>query len=103
MQIEINGETEKLILSAIEAGDFASAEEFIAAIAKRYSNERADSAEFHTLAKNITVDELALQQRVGVLNDFRSLNSDFWPDGESVNDFIHSAKSQREHDVPRAR
>ncbi|MEZ6117759.1 MAG: hypothetical protein R3C28_14480 [Pirellulaceae bacterium] len=94
MQIEINGETERLILSAIEAGDFASAEEFIAAIAKRYRNEQADSSEFHALATHITVDELAFQQRVGVLNDFRSLNSDFWPDGESVDDFVHSAKSQ---------
>ena len=38
MKIHINGETERLIQAALGSGDFASAEEFIAALASKWQS-----------------------------------------------------------------
>jgi hypothetical protein len=45
MNIHINGDTERLIQAALASGDFATAEEFIAALASKWQPRKKSDAQ----------------------------------------------------------
>lgn len=45
-----------------------------------------------------TLDELLQMQQVGPIRDIASLKADFWPEHESIDDFIEYVYQQREGD-----
>jgi len=98
MQIEISNTTEKLLHAALASSDYQSADEFIAAMAMRVVG-----GEIPQMPKHIDIDELAKQQGVGPINNFRDLKADFWPQDESVDDFLLEIRDRRQHDSPRSR
>jgi hypothetical protein len=85
MQIEITGETERLIQAALASGQYASAEQFIAAMAQHF---RADEKTTKPLAEHIDVAALADAQGIGPVQDYRELVADFWPKDESTDEFL---------------
>jgi len=114
MQIEITGETEKLILSALTSGKYASANEFITVILSRATTdkqpgEKTDAKlssrrqEINEIPEHIDMDELAATQGVSLVEDFRKLKADFWPEGESVDDFLAGVRAHRKQDSARTR
>jgi hypothetical protein len=102
MQIEITGEAEKLVQAALASGRYTSAEEFIAAMARRLHNEGSDG-QFGELPKHIDIDTLAAAQGMGPVRDYRDLNADFWPQDESIDAFVGELRALREQDLPRTR
>ncbi len=93
MNIEITGETEQLIRAAIAAGRYASAEEVIVEMVKRYKDVTSHS--ILPMPKRIDLDAMAAAQGVGPIQDFRELEADFWPEGESMEDFLSSINEIR--------
>jgi hypothetical protein len=53
------------------------------------------------LPKHIDIDTLAAAQGVGPNRDYRDLNADFWPEDESVDEFVGELRALREQDLPR--
>ena len=103
MNIEINGETERLIQAALASGKYISAEEFVAAMAKQELRSGLDGELPGELPNHIDIEELAASQGVGPVEDFRDLAVDFWPKDESVDDFIGEIRSLRKNGPPRIR
>lgn len=99
MQIQVSGETERMIQAALASGRFASAEEFIAAMARDYR----PTDDLQVMPKHIELETLAAAQGVGPIVDFRSLKASFWQDNEPTDQFINDIRRVREHDVPRIR
>lgn len=102
MNIEITGETEKLIQAAIAAGRYTSAEEFIADMIRRSKSGMSPDVAL-ALPKHLDLDSLAVQQGVGPIKDFRDLEADFFPASESVDEFVNEIRALRDADEPRSR
>jgi len=104
VQIEITGESEKLVLSALTSGEYASAEEFLAVILCRVAaNVKTEAKEnprldLDQMPEHIDIEELATTQGVGPVDDFRKLKADFWPAEESVDDFLDGVWTHRKQD-----
>lgn len=94
MHIQITGETEKLIRAAIAAGEYTNAEDFVAAMAVKWLRETAKANP--VMSRRVDLDALAAAQGVGPIQDFRELEADFWPEGESVGDFLASINEIRD-------
>ena len=41
------------------------------------------------------LEKLAAEQGVRPITDFDSLRADFWPEGESIDDFVHTIRERR--------
>ena len=41
------------------------------------------------------LEKLAVEQGVRAITDFDSLKADFWPEGESVDDFVRTIRERR--------
>lgn len=41
------------------------------------------------------LEKLAAEQGVRPISDFDSLRADFWPEGESVDDFVRTVRERR--------
>lgn len=102
MHIEITGETEQLIKTALASGQYASAEDFITAMAQAYLSTEV-SRQPQPLRTHVDVDTLAREQGIEPVKDMRDLKGSFWDEGESVDAFIHDIQMLRQHDVPRVR
>ncbi len=59
----------------------------------------SDEAEVGGLPRQIDVDALAAAQGVGPIKDFRDLKAEFWPENESVDEFVKGIREQRTKDV----
>lgn len=98
MHIENTGETERLIKAALAAGQFASAEEFIAAMIQAYRSTEV-KRQLQLLRTHVDVGTLAKEQGIEPVKEMRDLNGNFWEEGESVDAFIGDLRKLREHDV----
>lgn len=98
MNIEITGDAEKFVQHALASGQFKSVDEIIASFAGLHGDKPLASMEDH-----IDVDELAATQGVGPIQDARDLKADFWPEDESVDDFLKGIKDRRGVDAARGR
>lgn len=100
MNIEITGETEKLIRAAIATGRYASAEEFIAEMVRR-SQKEVSPRPVPWMSQRLDVNALATAQGVGPIENFRDLEADFVPPGESMEAFVQAIRTLRDADEPR--
>ena len=92
MQVELSPETLRMLEAVMANGKFASIDECVAAMAKRVQSRPVDS-----------IEQLADEQGVSPIRDFRQLKADFWPEGESVDDFLREIRERRPADEPRVR
>lgn len=91
MNIEINGETERLIQAALASGKYTSAEEFVAAMAK----QELQPGPIHELPDRIDVDALAAQQGVRPFRANEPRPSGIWPEDESTDEFLRFLRESR--------
>jgi hypothetical protein len=84
MQIDLNGEAERIILEQVSSGRFATAEDA--------ANEALRLLSLHERGTPLTpFEELqrkATEQGVAPLKDGTELNSDFWPEDEPIEEFL---------------
>ncbi|CAN0365368.1 unnamed protein product [Ectocarpus sp. 4 AP-2014] len=101
MNIEISNETSRLLSSALAEGPYSSADELIAAMVRQ--NQPTNGATtISEMPEHLDVDQLALEQGVEPISDFRELRAKFWPEGESVEDFLKTVDGRSRNDSPRA-
>ncbi len=88
MHIEINGDAERVIEAGLLSGEFGSAEEAVAAMAKVWA-DRKDAAPTKITAfpSSTNIDALAAEQGARPF-DPTSPPPDFWPAEDSVDDFV---------------
>ena len=101
MQIEITGEIEALIRAELAQGHYRTPEECITAIIRSWgaiTRERMP-----VMPKDIDIDAVATQQQVDAIRDAKELAADFWPEDESVDDFIADIRRLRAKQSQRAR
>lgn len=92
MTIEISDASQQLLAELIASGRYRSVDEVIAAAANA-------PILLKPMPSHVEVDELAAQQGVHPIGDFRDLRADFWPNGETAASFLNSTTN--EPDSPR--
>lgn len=100
MNIELSEETSNLLRSVLAAGGYSSAEELIAALARQAHAPNGNGA-FEEMPLHLEVDQVAADQGVGPVADFGLLGAGFWPEGESVDQFLAASRSRTPTDLPR--
>jgi Arc/MetJ-type ribon-helix-helix transcriptional regulator len=102
MRIDITGEMEKLIQAQVAAGQFDSPAEFVEATVKHWqrTHNGGPGEAIGPLHEHADIEELAAAQGVGPLRDPAQLRADFWPDDESVDDFVAEIRSLRRQGWP---
>jgi hypothetical protein len=88
MQIEVTGETERLIQAALASGRYASAEEFIAAMANDWKGKHPGVSVLPAMPQRIDLPTLLDNQNVKPCQDPKSLETDLWPKDESPDEFL---------------
>ena len=58
------------------------------------------SMDKYTRQGHPTIEELAAEQRVSFPKDPRELLGDFWPENESIDDFLAALREWRGHTTP---
>ena len=96
MQIEIHGETERLINVMLATGKYESAEDIIAEMLKQLSGD----GEIQRLPNHVEVDAMAEHQGVKPIKHFRDLSATFSPPGETTAEFLSFLYRNRGHDAP---
>ena len=94
MNIEINDKTEELLTELIASGRYGSVDEIIADAAQRLPAVPG-------LPEHIEIDALAAEQGVEPISDFHTLRADFYPAGETTEQFLSFLHNDRESDEPR--
>jgi hypothetical protein len=90
MHIDINGDAEKLIQAWLASGEFDSAEEAIAVMAKSWAKRKeteGSGCRIPAFPKSTDIAALATEQGVPLFNP-ATKPPDFWPPEESVDDFV---------------
>jgi hypothetical protein len=97
MHIEITGELEQLITSALASGRFASAEQFIETVVRTWPAHAPDAA-VPTMRQSVDAAILLREQGIGPCNDPAELATDVWPMEDAVDDFLRFLRQAR-HDA----
>lgn len=84
MQIEIHGETERVIQEHLQSGRFATAEAVIDAAVRHFTAPR----DRNYASKREELEARMREQGIKPLTDGTELYGDFWPEDESVDDFL---------------
>jgi hypothetical protein len=88
MHIEINGESERLIQAGLASGEFHTAEEAIAAMARAWAAARQPSTvSIPRMKASTDIRALAAEQGVRPF-DASARKPDFWPADESADQFL---------------
>lgn len=94
MNIEINDRAEELLTELIASGRYRSLDEIIVDAARR-------APAVPRLPEHIEVDVMAAEQGIEPITDFRSLRADFFPPGETSEQFLSFLHAELESDAPR--
>lgn len=101
MQVEINGDAEKLIQASIAAGKFRSAEEAVAAMAKVWLDSASSGAQaLPRLSPSTDIHTLIARQGIRPFGA-STAQPDFWPQDESIDDFLVFLADTRSNATPR--
>jgi Arc/MetJ-type ribon-helix-helix transcriptional regulator len=92
MNIRINQKTEDVLNDAIRSGQFASVEEFIEAMAKRWQAEQKSVPAF---PDRIDINELAANHPVPPFSLNYQAPKGLWPEEETADEFIHFVREER--------
>jgi hypothetical protein len=102
MHIELNENTEKLLKMVLATGRYDSVDEIIAdaaGVLQMYPS----SPTIQRMPEHVDIDDLAAEQGIGFVTDFRDLKADFFPPNETTNEFLSFLHADNHHDVPRVR
>jgi hypothetical protein len=99
MQVEITGEVERMIQAALASGQYASAEQFIAAMAADWNRQQGGgvTAVMPPMPDHIDLSSLLSEQNIKPCEDPLALATDIWPKDESTDDFLAFLQETR-HD-----
>lgn len=92
MNIRINRRTAEVLNDAIRSGQFASVEEFVEAMAKRWQAEQKSVPAF---PDRIDIDELAANHPVPPFSLSYQAPAGLWPEEETANEFIQFVRKER--------
>ena len=99
MEINVSGDTEDLISRQIAAGTFDSPEEAVDAMARFWTEMKDQVA---VLPDDVDIDELATRQGVVPLaQPAAQLRGNFWPEDESMDEFLEELRETRQQGTPR--
>jgi hypothetical protein len=102
MQIEINGDTERLIQAGLASGEFTTAEEAIAAMAKVWTQAKAERPDsIPRLEPHTDINALVDKQGIRPFEPTAD-RPDFWPHDESADEFLAFLRESR-HDESTSR
>ena len=87
MQIEITGELEAKVVAVMATQSLDSPEEAIAWLLDQRPAQ-VGAKRISLLPKQIDIEQLAKEQGVGPIEDFRDLKYEGWPDDESADEFL---------------
>ncbi|MCA9215591.1 MAG: hypothetical protein KDB27_21145 [Planctomycetales bacterium] len=93
MQINISGETERLIQEAMAEGRFASVEEFLHAMATTW--QRQTTGKIVPMRKHINAETLIKEQGVLPCTEPENLATPIWPKEESTDAFLQFLRHSR--------
>jgi len=96
MHIELNENTEKLLKIVLATGRYDSVDDIIAEAA-------AVLPPVQQMPEHVDIDDLAAEQGIGLVKDFRDLKADFFPPNETTDEFLSFLHADNHHDVPRVR
>lgn len=94
MNIEIKDKTEAILTELIASGRYLSIDDIIADAAHRLPVTPA-------LPEHVKIDDLAAEQGIEPIADYRSLRADFFPSGETTEEFLSFLYADRDSDAPR--
>lgn len=96
MDIELKPETEKLLARLFASGRYNTLDDIVGDVAAKLADGPAPMPE------HLDPAELARKQGIGPIQDFRSLKADFYPPGETSEEFLRPLYERRRADAPRA-
>ena len=102
MHIELNENTEKLLKLVLATGRYDSVDDIIAEAAAVLPTGPS-SPTIQQFPEHVDIDDLAAKQKIGPVKDFRNLKADFFPPGETTDEFLSFLHADNYHDVPRVR
>lgn len=91
MQIEVTGETERLIQAALASGRFSNLEELLTVLTRPLATQKP----IPPLADRLDIEKLAGDEGVGVFHADHKVPADLWPENESVDDFVDCVRELR--------
>ena len=94
MQVEITGETERLIKVALASGKYSSIQQCLDAMAKGLESSFSRT-ELQSLPERIDIDQLAANQGVIPFRMTDNLPFGIWPEDESADEFLQFLQSTR--------
>ncbi|QDV61977.1 hypothetical protein [Crateriforma conspicua] len=106
MQIQLPAHIEASVIAALQAGEYDRvADEIAAAIRDNAATvtpsvESRAKREIPRIPDSVTIDELAREQGIGPIKDFRDLKADFWPEGETTEAFLAAIRDARNDAEP---
>lgn len=99
MEINISGDTEDLISRQIASGTFDSPEEAVDAMARFWTGMKCQIA---VLPDDVDIDEIAARQGVVPLaQPAEQLRGNFWPENESMDEFLEQLRENWQQGTPR--
>jgi Arc/MetJ-type ribon-helix-helix transcriptional regulator len=101
MNIEIDHNVERLIQAGLASGEFHSATEAVAAMARAWLEASTKSGHDRPhLPEKTDIGALALAQAVGPF-DPAERHPDFWPQDESIDEFLEFVREIRKDEPAR--
>ena len=100
MHIELNDNTEKLLKIVLATGRYNSVDDIIAKVAAVLPTAPS-SPTIQQMPEHVDIDNLAAEQGIGLVKDFRDLKADFFPPEETTDEFLSFLHADNNHDVPR--
>ena len=101
MQININGNVEKIIQSQLAAGNYRSAEELLEEMAAAWAINQKPAASgppLPVMEQRIDPTRLAAEQGILPCDDVRQLQGIGWPMDDSIEEFEVFLRDQRDAD-----
>ena len=97
MQIEITGETERLIQAALATGKFASVEEFISNMTSDWKQRQAAISRdtLPPMPDRVELSTILTEQNVKPCTNPEDLRTDLWPSNESTDEFLAFLRESR--------
>jgi len=102
MHIELNENTEKLLRMVLATDRYDSVEDIIAEAAAVLPTALS-SPTIQPMPEHVDIEDLAAEQKVGPVKNFRDLKADFFPPEETTDEFLSFLHVDNHHDVPRVR
>ncbi len=96
MHIELNENTEKLLKLVLATGRYDSVDDIIAEAAAVLPTDLSSST-IQQMPEHVDIDDLAVEQGIGPVKDFKDLKADFFPPEETTDQFLSFLHADNRH------